>query len=258
MTEYNIGYQQIINVNVDDVSYELKFVGQVVYFEGNANSAIYLSNVPIYFTEGETEQTIDVSAYAEDNIEYFPVLVASDAISKCIATRCLYSTSKTVTIYNETTTLEGSHDNTLALIPVKTEGTTVEGITNGQFYGTSARGYSKAEINALLADKQDLIDATHKLNADLVDDSTSTNKLVTQTEIDSWNEKQGELTFDSTPTPNSTNPVTSGGIYTALEEKQLVSNLVTSVSSASTNFQYPSAKLFYDTCGDIETLINAL
>ena len=39
---------------------------------------------------------------------------------------------------------------------------------------------------------------------------------------------------------------------------QLTSNLVTSVSSLSTDTQYPSAKLFYDTCGDIETLINAL
>lgn len=39
---------------------------------------------------------------------------------------------------------------------------------------------------------------------------------------------------------------------------QKTSNLVTSVSSASTDTQYPSAKLFYDTCGDIETLINAL
>ena len=39
---------------------------------------------------------------------------------------------------------------------------------------------------------------------------------------------------------------------------QTVANLVTSVSSSSTDTQYPSAKLFYDTCGDIETLINAL
>ena len=39
---------------------------------------------------------------------------------------------------------------------------------------------------------------------------------------------------------------------------QATGNLVTSVSSASTDEQYPSAKLFYDTCGDIETLINAL
>lgn len=36
------------------------------------------------------------------------------------------------------------------------------------------------------------------------------------------------------------------------------SAVVTSVSSASTNSQVPSAKLFYDTCGDIESLINAL
>lgn len=43
-----------------------------------------------------------------------------------------------------------------------------------------------------------------------------------------------------------------------LSSYQLVSNLVTSVSSTSTDSQYPSAKLFYDTCGDIETLINAL
>lgn len=39
---------------------------------------------------------------------------------------------------------------------------------------------------------------------------------------------------------------------------QTTANLVTSVSSSSTDTQYPSAKLFYDTCGDIETLINAL
>lgn len=44
----------------------------------------------------------------------------------------------------------------------------------------------------------------------------------------------------------------------ALSNIQTTTNLVTSVSSASTDSQYPSAKLFYDTCGDIETLINAL
>ena len=39
---------------------------------------------------------------------------------------------------------------------------------------------------------------------------------------------------------------------------QTTANLVTSVDNTSTDDQYPSAKLFYDTCGDIETLINAL
>lgn len=35
-------------------------------------------------------------------------------------------------------------------------------------------------------------------------------------------------------------------------------NIVSSVTSASTNSEMVGAKLFYDTCGDIETLINAL
>ena len=39
---------------------------------------------------------------------------------------------------------------------------------------------------------------------------------------------------------------------------QTTTNLVTTVSSSSTNNQYPSAKCVYDIVGDIETLINAL
>lgn len=40
------------------------------------------------------------------------------------------------------------------------------------------------------------------------------------------NAKQGTLTFDSTPTSGSSNPVTSGGIYTALNAKQDVATAV--------------------------------
>lgn len=39
---------------------------------------------------------------------------------------------------------------------------------------------------------------------------------------------------------------------------QTKSNLVTSVSSSSTDTQYPSAKLFYDTVGDISTILQEL
>jgi hypothetical protein len=67
--------------------------------------------------------------------------------------------------------------------------------------------------------------------------------------------------------PTDLATVATTGSYNDLSDKptipdvsnmQLKSNLVTSVSAASTDVQYPSAKLFYDTCGDIETLINAL
>lgn len=42
--------------------------------------------------------------------------------------------------------------------------------------------YTKAEVNTLLDAKQDVIDASHKLNADLVDDTNATNKFVTASE----------------------------------------------------------------------------
>ena len=61
--------------------------------------------------------------------------------------------------------------------------------------------------------------------------------------------------------PTDTSDLTNGAGYitsSALSGYQTTANLVTSVSSSSTDTQYPSAKLFYDTCGDIETLINAL
>lgn len=39
---------------------------------------------------------------------------------------------------------------------------------------------------------------------------------------------------------------------------EAASNKVTSLSSSSTDTEYPSAKCVYDLLGDVETLINAL
>ena len=106
--------------------------------------------------------------------------------------------------------------------------------------------------------------------------------------------KQAALTFDDAPTASSNNPVKSGGIKTAIDAKyskpsggipatdlasgvqtslgladtalqssaianmQTTGNLVTSVSSSSTDSQYPSAKLLYDTVGNIESLLASI
>ena len=64
-------------------------------------------------------------------------------------------------------------------------------------------------------------------------------------------DKQDELTFDTAPTADSQNPVTSDGIYQALQAIDLsacekIVNKVTSISAQSTNVQYPTAKLLYD------------
>lgn len=78
----------------------------------------------------------------------------------------------------------------------------------------------------------------------------------------SYNDLSDKPTIDSAPTINSGNAVASNGVYRALQSAvtgmQTTANLVTSVSSASTDSQYPSAKLLYDTVGNIETLLAAI
>ena len=64
--------------------------------------------------------------------------------------------------------------------------------------------------------------------------------------------------IDSSPTQNSSNPVQSGGVLTALNNKENTSNKVTSISSSSTDSQYPSAKCVYDLIGDIDTTLSAI
>ena len=56
---------------------------------------------------------------------------------------------------------------------------------------------------------------------------------VTASEKIAWNGKQDALTFDSSPASGSTNPVTSGGIYTTINNKL---NRTTDVNKADTNY----------------------
>lgn len=50
--------------------------------------------------------------------------------------------------------------------------------------------------------------------------SQNTTMHITAAERTSWNAKQNALTFDTTPTEGSTNPVTSGGVKAALDDVQ--------------------------------------
>lgn len=69
--------------------------------------------------------------------------------------------------------------------------------------------------------------------------------------------KQNTLTFDDAPTQNSTNPVKSGGVYSELVNKENSSNKVTSISSNSTDAQYPSAKCVYDELAEKQDTLTA-
>ena len=82
----------------------------------------------------------------------------------------------------------------------------------------------------------------------------------------SWNDVTGKPTtltgygvaVDSAPTENSTNAVTSGGIYNAVLAKENTSNKKTEITAASTDTDYPSAKavwsLFFSMQNEITRL----
>ena len=82
---------------------------------------------------------------------------------------------------------------------------------------------------AQILNKPTIPTALSQLSAD------ATHRVVTDTEKSTWNGKQNALTFDSAPASGSTNPVTSGGIYSALAAKANTSSLATVATSGSYN-----------------------
>ena len=61
--------------------------------------------------------------------------------------------------------------------------------------------------------------AISALEGELTSHTGDSTRHITSTERQTWNGKQNQLTFDSTPTSGSTNPVTSQGILNALNQK---------------------------------------
>lgn len=57
----------------------------------------------------------------------------------------------------------------------------------------SKDAYSKAETDILLGGKQDTIDSSHKLSADNVDDTNTTNKFATAAQLDQINTNKNNI-----------------------------------------------------------------
>ena len=112
--------------------------------------------------------------------------------------------AKTIDLPLETMVVDGRYDDTTQKIILT--------LKNGQTVEFSVADL----VNGL----QSEITLNNKLDADLVSDTNSENKFVTITEKSAWNGKQDALTFDSVPTVDSTNPITSSGVYIALAGKQ--------------------------------------
>lgn len=70
-----------------------------------------------------------------------------------------------------------------------------------------------------------------------IDDTVS---HVTLLDRENWNAKQNALTFDSTPSEGSTNPVTSGGVFDAIKSINDLHRAVTLESESDLNDLYIS------------------
>ena len=85
-------------------------------------------------------------------------------------------------------------------------------------YQKPSGGIPKSDLSSSVQTSLDKADSAIQTETDPVF-SASPAAGITSSDISSWNAKQSALTFDSTPTASSTNPVTSGGVKTALDLK---------------------------------------
>lgn len=83
--------------------------------------------------------------------------------------------------------------------------------------GAGNIGYDNTNSGMTADDVQEAVD---ELNAALSGHTSDSTIHVTSTDKTTWNGKQDALNFDSAPTASSTNPVTSGGVKTALDNQK--------------------------------------
>ena len=115
------------------------------------------------------------------------------------------------------------------------------------------------KINELVDDKQDTITSSNKLSASLV------SGLATVATSGSYNDLSNKPTIPTVN--NATLTIQKNGsnvaTFTANASSNVTANIsvpntVSSVSSSSTNADAVGAKLFYDTCGDIEAALHTI
>lgn len=120
----------------------------------------------------------------------------------------------------------------------------------GDNYAWTGTDWDKLGGNIDLSGYQEKIDNSHKLNADLVDDTSTTHKFTSTSEKNSWNAKYNK--------PSGGIPSTdmSSGVQASLEKaetaiqdvsgKEDKSNKTGILDENSTDTQYPNAKTVYD------------
>lgn len=95
------------------------------------------------------------------------------------------------------------------------------------------------------------------VQGNLDDHEADTTKHVTAAERSKWNGKQNKLTFDTAPTANSTNPVTSGGVKTELDKKANATSLGAHTGNTDNPHRVTAAQAGADPTGTAASAVSA-
>lgn len=181
----------------------------------------------------ETGNKIDLSI---NNTTYVMTLTLKDKNNNTLSTG-------TVDLPLESVVVSGSYDSANKKIVLTLQsGSTVE--------------FSVAD---LVSGLQSEITSSNKLSADLVDDTSTTHKFTTSANLTKLSgiETGAEVNIIEGITLNGSSLTPSSKVV-ALTNIERSTNKVTSLSSSSTDTQYPSAKCVYDLIGDIATALDTI
>lgn len=190
-----------------------------------------VTDLVYYYTKTQVDGKVSDLESKISAIPKFAISVVDNLPTSEISTTTIYlkktSTTETGNLYTEyiyvnnaweslgTQTLDLSNYATKTYVDGKIAGVITEAQVN-TLISNALASYVKSSELAAIAKSGKLSDATQD----------STHRVVTDNEKSTWNAKQNALTFDSTPTANSSNPVTSKGIKSALDTKADTSAIV--------------------------------
>lgn len=156
------------------------------------------SSLDNYYTKTQVDTTVETLEGQISAIPKFAVSVVDELpATGAAATIYLVKTSETETgnLYTEYIYVDGKFEKL--------------GTQTFDLSGYATQSWVNTQINGLSA-----VAKSGKLS-DATEDST--HQTVTAAQKTEWSGKQDALTFDSTPTAGSTNPVTSGGVKSAID-----------------------------------------